>query len=194
VKIRTRWWWAIIPVVAAVLGPFLVPRPALAVMDILQADGSPHDYCLTSGFTTQPALAHTAMGVLDSTTDFTIVNRGTCSGTRSSSLVDVWWYEMDLPGNTRGEEQCMKVIPGSSEPFLLPSCQTADVRIDYVQLDIGDDDPQDREKTAVHEVGHSVGLGHHTHVCAMRTGGVPDATEQWRRYHAADIAMINDNY
>jgi hypothetical protein len=186
--------WGAVLAAVALLGGFVAPRPALAVMDILQADGSPHDYCLTSGFTTQPALAHAAMNVLANTTDFDRTNRGACTGNRTSSLIDVWWFELDLPGTTRGQEQCRVVIPGSSSPFRLPHCETADVRIDYVQLDIGDNDAQDREKTAVHEVGHSVGLDHHTHLCAMRSGAIETTDVAERRYHADDITMINDNY
>lgn len=186
--------WGPVLAAAALLGAFVAPRPAFAVMDILQADNNSHSYCLTSGFTTQPSLAHDAMSVLDADTEFSIANNGTCSGTRTSSTIDVWWVELNLEGDIRGQEQCRKVIPGSSDPFLLPSCETADVRIDYAELDEGENDALDREKTAVHELGHSVGLGHHTHVCAMRSGELGGTNVELRRWHANDIAMINDNY
>jgi hypothetical protein len=188
------WRWGPVLAAAALLGAFVAPTPAFAVMDILQTDDNSQTYCLTSGFTTQPNLAHDAMEVLDSTTEFATPFSGTCSGNRLSSTVDVWWIQMDLTGTIRGEEQCRRVIPGSSNPFLLPYCESADVRIDFVELDKGENDLLDREKTAVHELGHSVGLGHHTHVCAMRSGELGGTNEELRRWHDDDIDMINDNY
>ena len=192
---RVRRWGPMLTA-AGLFGVFVAPSPALATMDILQTDDNSQTYCLTSGFTTQPSLAHNAMAVLDTTTEFATPSAGTCSGARASSTTDVWWIQMDLGTSIRGEEQCMRVIPGSTSPFLLPYCESADVRIDFAEIDNvgGADDMQDREKTAVHELGHSVGLGHHTHVCAMRSGELGGTALTLRRWHASDITMINDNY
>jgi hypothetical protein len=49
-----------------------------------------------------------------------------------------------------------------------------------------------RRKTAVHELGHSVGLGHDT-ISAMITGSVSTAL-QWRRCRSHDIGHINSHY
>ena len=48
-------------------------------------------------------------------------------------------------------------------------------------------------QTAVHEVGHSVGLGHDT-ISAMKSGEITDTSLTWRTYSAADIADINSHY
>jgi Matrixin len=188
--------WGPAMAAAVLLGAFVAPRPALAVMDILQADNNSHTYCFTSGFTTDTAVADTAMDVLVEDTEFTVSFSGTCSGSRTASLVDVWWSEMVLIASNRGEEQCRVQKGGSSDPFLLPYCETADVRMNFPLIDsVGTaNDALDREKTAVHEVGHSVGLAHHTHVCAMRTGELGGTNQALRRFHADDIAMIDDNY
>ena len=55
------------------------------------------------------------------------------------------------------------------------------------------DDWEDRRKTAVHEVGHSVGLGHDT-ISAMKQGEIPDSSLTWRTFSADDITHINDEY
>lgn len=193
--------WAPAVTVATLVGVVVVPRPALAIMDILQADDNVHSYCLTSNFTTAPNVAHNAMSVLDTTTEFGITNSGTCSGNRTASLIDVWWSEVDLPAGVLGQEQCRVQKGGSTDPFLLPYCETADIRFDFPAVDAPttNNDALDREKNAVHELGHSVGLGHHeTRICAMRSGRVVETTTAnrlaERRFEAADITMINDNY
>lgn len=180
--------------VLALTGALIAPGTAQAAPvfpEVLMADGNVHTYCLTAGFTTSPNLAHNAMNVLGNTTDFTVRQDASClAGT------DVQWIQLDLPGTRRGEEQCMDVVNGR--------CSTADVRIDFPEIDEGESDAQDREKTAVHELGHSVGLGHHAdpptaqHECTMRSGDIldfPDSLDiKWRTYHAEDITNINAAY
>jgi hypothetical protein len=147
-------------------------------------DSSLHTYCFTAGFSSSPdpSVGHYAMQVLDSQTDFTISDLGACSDNNT----DVWWFSLNLAAGIRGQYQCMLTAAGR--------CNRADVRIDFAEIDAGDFDWEDRRKTAVHEVGHSVGLGHHSpaaHNCTMISGEIPDTSLQWRRYHAHDVDHIN---
>ncbi|PWK86926.1 hypothetical protein C8D88_10487 [Lentzea atacamensis] len=150
--------------------------------DSAVADSSLHTFCTTSGFTTDRTVATYAMSVLDLTTDMTDSDLGGCS----SFSTDVWWWQQDLPGTLRGERSCFS----HSSPGV---CDSSDVKLDYGQLDIGDNDWEDRRKTSVHELGHSVGLGHDT-ISAMISGEVPSTALQWRRYSAHDIAHLNAQY
>jgi hypothetical protein len=149
------------------------------------ADNGTHTYCYTSGFTTDRTVASYAMSVLGSTTDMNDLFPTTpqfCSFRET----DVWWWEMNLPGNLRGQRTCEWESPASI-------CKSSDLRMDFAELDLGDDDWYDRRKTAVHELGHSVGLGHDT-ISAMRSGEIPDTSLTWRRYSAHDISHINARY
>lgn len=150
--------------------------------DSAVADSSLHTFCTTSGFTTDRTVATYAMSVLDTTTDMTISDLGGCS----ASTTDVWWWEQDLPGTLRGERSCFS----HSSPGV---CDSSDVKVDYAQLDIGSNDSEDRRKTSVHELGHSVGLGHDT-ISAMISGEIPSTALQWRRYSAHDLAHLNAQY
>lgn len=153
------------------------------------ADGNFHTYCLTSGFTTAPDVAHNAMNVLGNTTDFTVSRDTSCLAGS-----DIWWWQSNLPAGTRGQASCFQFHSNGR-------CSSNDVSIDFPELDIGANDAQDREKTAVHEVGHTVGLGHHSpasHDCAMRSGDIMTFADslniKWRRYHSHDISHINTQY
>lgn len=174
-----------------VVGSMLAPTNANATTfpETWLADGNFHTYCLTSTFTTAPAVAHNAMSVLDSTTDFTIGQDASClDGT------DIWWWQSDLPAGTRGQASCFAFHADGT-------CSSNDINIDFPELDLGANDAEDREKTAVHEVGHTIGLGHHSpaaHDCAMRSGDITTFADplniKWRRYHAHDIEHINAQY
>ncbi|MDG4831104.1 hypothetical protein O7627_17560 [Solwaraspora sp. WMMD1047] len=176
---------------AALLGAVVAQSPAHAVMETRPADGSQHDYCLHSTFTTDPATAHTAMiSALDGPTDMTALFRHTCpTGPRGNSTIDVWFMEGGLVNpDARGEYRCQ--VPVGSV------CDTANVRINFPQIvEDGGPQPENREKTVVHEVGHSVGLGEHTHTpCAMRQGTITSTALAHRRFASSDITLINNHY
>ena len=130
------------------------------------------------------------MSVLDSTTDMEALfptspatapmRRPTCGGGRST-----------IRPAPAGSGTAGTRIP-------VGICIASDIELDFDELDDGpndtsDDDWEDRRKTAVHEVGHSIGLGHDT-ISTMRQGEIPDTSLTWRRYSADDIADINGHY
>lgn len=159
------------------------PAHADSFPGTMYADGDNHTYCYTSTFTTDTSVGSYAMWVLAATTDMHRTYQSCTSKT------DVWWWQADLPGGVRGQWSCYAV-----EAWWLPHvCETADVTLDFPELDKGADDWHDRRKTAVHEVGHSVGLDHDT-VSAMRSGEIPSTSLQWRRYSAHDISHIDAAY
>lgn len=150
------------------------------------ADNGLHTYCYTSGFTTDPSVASYAMDVLGDTTDMED-HFPTTPATCTYMETDVWWFESDLPASTRGVRDCWLESPNGI-------CTSSDIDLDYAQLDLGGTLIwEDRRKTAVHEVGHSVGLGHDAS-STMMSGPVPDASVTYRRYSAHDIAHINGRY
>jgi hypothetical protein len=179
---------AFIAIVAAAGSLFLPGQAnATAYPETWLPDSSLHTYCFTAGFSSSrdPVTGTVAMSVLDNTTDMTISNQGACA----DNTVDIWWFALDLAGTIRGQAECI-FFAGSV-------CDSADVRIDFDQIDIGENDIADRDKTSVHEVGHTVGLGHHSpaaHNCAMISGEIPSLDIIWRRYDAHDIEHINATF
>lgn len=182
---RTRI--ALVAIVATAFAGLFLPGRASATPfpETWLADSSLHTYCFTAGFSNSrdPFTGTYAMIILDNTTDMSISDYGACS----DNTADIWWWAQDLPGTIRGQAECI-FWNGSGS-----ACDSADVRIDFDQLDIGDNDIADRDKTSVHEVGHTIGLGHHTD-CAMISGEIPSLDLQWRRYSAHDISHINAQY
>jgi hypothetical protein len=177
---------------AALFAGLLLALPAVAAAnpfpntkDLTVADNDVHTYCYTSTFVTDPTVASYAMDVLDSTTDLTDLISSTTPNCAYMET-DVWWWETDLPAGTRGSRKCWLESPTGI-------CTSSDVKLDYPELDIGAYDWEDRRKTGVHELGHSIGLGHDT-ISAMMSGQVPDASLTWRRYSAHDLGHINAYY
>ncbi|MBP2338002.1 hypothetical protein JOF41_004180 [Saccharothrix coeruleofusca] len=175
----------LLPLVAALtagLGGIAQANPFPNNYDSAVADGALHDFCTTTGFTTDRSVATYAMATLDDTTDMTDSDLGGCT----NLATDVWWWQEDLPAGLRGQRSCAS----HSSPGV---CDSSDVKLDYAELDIGDNDWYDRRKTSVHELGHSVGLGHDT-ISAMISGEVPSTDLVWRRYSPHDIGHINAQY
>jgi hypothetical protein len=178
-----RWGLLVVAAVGLLAGVLVAPQKASATPfpETWLADGNFHTYCYTSTFTSDQAVGQYGMDTLDSTTDFTSSFDSSCDdGT------DVWWWELNLAAGIRGEAQCMVWYSATQ-------CHSADVRLDYAELDVGSNDWYDRRKTAVHEIGHTVGLGHHND-CAMISGEIPSTALQWRRYSAHDVEHINAAY
>ena len=150
------------------------------------ADNDLHTYCYTPGFTTDESVGSYGMWVLGDTTDMDHLfplDPPTCHFMET----DIWWWEADLPGTDRGVRDCWLESPAGI-------CTSSDITLDFAQIDSGAAPVwEDRRKTAVHEVGHSIGLGH-DNVSVMRQGEVPDSSLTWRRFSAHDIAHINGRY
>lgn len=159
------------------------PAQADSFPGTMYADGDYHTYCYTSTFTTDRSVGSYAMWVLAATTD---MSRGFQS---CQFKTDVWFWEANLPGGIRGQWSCY----ATESWWQWWMCETADVTLDFPELDKGSNDWHDRRKTAVHEVGHSVGLDHDTS-SAMRSGEIPSTALQWRRFSSHDIGHINAAY
>lgn len=184
-------WLAVASIVAAVVVMSAYANPFPNNGDLRVVGNATHTYCYTTGFTTDASVADYAMAVLGNTTDMTEllpIDPLNCGAFRET---DVWWWEEDIvtPG-VRGTRSCALDLSATI-------CGSSDLTLDYAQLDVGSFDPEDRRKTAVHELGHSIGLGHDdpaAPLSAMMSGQVPDASLQWRTYSAHDITHINAQY
>lgn len=155
---------------------------------LLLADDAIHTYCLTSSFFLEEhkLVPEYAMYWLDQTTQMSDSPKATCVNS-----TDAKWYKTDLPPGYRGLAECAVVgdIP--------TVCDRTNLHLDFVELDIGGLDWEDRRKTACHELGHSVGLNHHpagSSEGCMVSGEIPSADVQWRRYTTHDVGHINAAY
>jgi predicted Zn-dependent protease len=68
------------------------------------------------------------------------------------------------------------------------------VIVDRAELQIGDHDIEDMEKTMCHEVGHSVGLTHGGNTDCMLNGEIPSTSIVWRTYDSHHKSHINAAY
>ena len=178
----------VFPTALAVCGALLLSSTGGAQADTFPdnydkalADNANHTFCLAGSFTTDPSVATYAMNVLDDTTQMYDTRVTDCT-----SITDVRWRQTNLAGGLRGQRSCNSYNSAGE-------CESADIEMDFPELDIGSNDWYDRRKTAVHELGHSVGANHDT-VSAMISGGVPSTALQWRRYSPHDIEHINAAY
>lgn len=177
---------------AAVIGTVAVPTSAQAdewgpVVHpgvLFYTDNSTVTYCYTQGFNSFRAVADEGMRILDATTDLTSQLPGTPEFCEFDQT-DAWWWSVDFPGSTRGRTTCHLVAPWDGT-----ICQGHDIQMDFPQLDIGSNDPEDRLKTAVHELGHFLGLQHDTPDgagSAMISGEIPNTNIQYRRWSSHHI-------
>lgn len=150
-----------------------------------RADNGAHSYCFNGSMTqARKDVVYWAMSRLDATTDMTV------SSEVCNLKTDVWWSQRDLPGSVSGSYDCA-YYAGAHK------CDTAEIYLDFGEIDKGGDDWYDARQTAMHELGHSIGLGHHSpgaHQCAMYDGEVPGRDIKWRSYHSHDIGHINAAY
>ncbi len=157
-----------------------VPANPFPNIGLVLADNASHTFFITSTFSS-PAVATYAMSNLDKTTDMWDVSSPSCT-----SITDVCWWAEDLPAGDRGRWTCLSYnIDGE--------CGSADIDLDFAEIDAGPNDWYDRRKTAVHELGHTIGLGHDA-ISAMIVGEVPSTLVQWRRYSVHDLGHINASY
>lgn len=166
---------------AAQADPFPAPGNFLA-------DNSVQSYCLWSDFVTAPEIAHGSMQQLDDTSDLVASLNPPCIG---EVVTDVQWTEENMPGFL-ALYQCQRVIDGV--------CTHGFLWMNYDAID-GHPDPalihHQRLSTGIHEVGHSVGLGHtdpSTGANAMRVGEWVDNQQAWLHYTAHQVQHLNDAY
>lgn len=107
--------------------------------------------------------------------------------TSGTGQTDVRWNTGGLPAGVRGSTQC---VVFRSNGF----CDRNNVTLDLSEINIGDDDEQDQDKTACHELGHTVGLTHHNapYSDCMISGERPDNSSQYELYNAHHVGHIND--
>lgn len=148
------------------------------------ADSSIHTYCFTGSFDVNlrdNADYAMEMSIAADTDMFELFEA-------CLSTTDIWWWDRDLPGTTRGFYDCVVfVTPGVK-------CNEADIVLDPAQINIGAFDEEDTSKTACHEAGHSVGLTHGGTTDCMLNGQVPDAGVQYRRFSSHHKGHINTAY
>ncbi|MFD0900786.1 hypothetical protein [Actinomadura sediminis] len=192
-RLADRLWRVVVVALAAATAFALTPGAAQATPfpETWLADSRTHAYCFIESSGSNPwwhsqkeAVEYAMVEQLEKPTDMVAKRESCASGT------DVWWWKRDLGPGVRGEAQCMTWVSGNR-------CDSADIRLDFAELDKGGNDWHDRRKTAVHELGHTVGLGHHSpgaHDCAMMSGEVPNTDVTWRRFHPHDRYHINQTY
>ncbi len=145
------------------------------------ADTSYHNYCHDTGFT-ETGTSWYSMTTLRDTTIMTIGGPVTCT-----TGTDVVWQEVNLPLSKRGQEQCVVVVSSTV-------CGSAEVRLDVAEINMGSNDWYDIRKTGIHEVGHSLGLGHYDSATNAMKSGEAGTALAWRRYEGHDLWHIDDYY
>lgn len=149
-------------------------------------DGGDHNYCFQPMDDSAIDNIISSENALNDTTDAMVWFETSCDYNIGAET-DVVWDTVDLSGDKRGTSYCNDW--DSNE-----HCDQIYVELDVAKLNEGTNDEMDTTKTACHELGHSVGLTHHSsgYGC-MILGEVPSTDLQWRRYvahHKGD--HIND--
>jgi len=158
----------------------VVPCPSLRL-----ADNEIHTYFYTTGFNSFRAVADYAMDTLDSTTDMVSQLPETPEFCEFRQT-DVWWWSTNLAAGVRGQMSCAGWYTNGR-------CWSYDIDLDFTELDQSSLDWEDRQKTACHELGHTLSISHNTTDGAgscMISGEIPNANLQYRRYSSHHISHI----
>lgn len=113
--------------------------------DVARPDSRVHDFCRYSSMDQgyeRDAMEY-GMIQMSSTTD--MQRLGELCGT----YTDLKWTSIALPGTLRGQWECIRW--GGSI-----TCDSGKISLDFAELNKGSYDTADAQKTALHEVGHSL--------------------------------------
>lgn len=148
-------------------------------------DRSSHTYCFEPMNTSvHDNIVNAENNALDAETQVTVAYQSSCDYS-SGTETDVVWDTADLSGTVRGRAWCEDWDDGL--------CDQSYVELDVAELNEGSNDEVDTTKTACHELGHTVGLTHHSsgYGCLI-SGEVPSTDLMWRRYVDHHKGHIND--
>ena len=147
-------------------------------------DGSIHTYCFEPMDTSvHDNIVAAEDNALDAETQANVSFDSSCDYSGGTET-DVVWDTANLSGSRRGTSWC--------EDWDNGLCDQSYVELDVAELNVGSNDELDTTKTACHELGHTVGLTHHSsgYGC-MLSGEIPSTDLQWRRYVAHHKDHIN---
>lgn len=138
-------------------------------------DGGTHSYCfesMDSGLFDN--IRNAENYALEGNTDANVTFHSECDY-RWGTETDVVWDTGNLSGSVRGTTWC--------DDWDGDQCDQAYVELDVEELRKGTNDEYDITKTACHELGHTVGLTHHSsgYGC-MISGEIPSTELKWRRF------------
>lgn len=138
-------------------------------------DSFNHTYCWSSGWTSGwNTYGNYAMGNLDAQTSYYDTYDSTCD-----SATDILW-QLNSSISARGDYVCNAF---NSSGY----CSRATIRLNPSLLT----DNQNRNKTACHEIGHSVGLQHGNSKTDCMINGAVSSGTQWITYNSHHISHAN---
>lgn len=143
-------------------------------------DSSIHTWCFGSTMDGNPNLQDAATYAMQNLEQQTVMTRQ--SNSPCSAVTDVNFQSRNLPPGVRGEHECLQLA--SSEV-----CDANAVRMDGEEIAAQGppgEIPRNRDKTACHEVGHTVGMEHHDppYVDCMISGPVSSGHVTYSDHHA----------
>jgi len=181
----------IVTVLALVLGSVVVSATVQADQYIdcqIEGSGGPHDgvcgpdddthyWCFggsTDGDEDLKGSFRWSIANMETLTQMNAINQDQCR-----NYTDVRFQEIDLEGTVRGRYACTKGVQNKPQ-----RCAAADMRVDTqrIQYEVnnsgdGNSEPGEldlnRDKTACHELGHSLGFFHHDPGFYEGPGGDP---------------------